>query len=181
MALRSHGVMLIAIAVLIVFSVISLKSPLLSGELSAEILGETLVIDDLTLPPTHPDEPAEYTYTERFSPENALDNISQIQNALSSFQKLTIKAESILEQKELDEVGNTLWEIQYLAFPNWIGGVQGTIEKQNYLIKKLELELAQKQYHDGEVEQTILASKAADYELAKQNFLEFWTSFTMSD
>lgn len=137
--------------------------------------------DDLSLPPIHPDEPAEYTFHERLSTTNALNRTSQIRNALSSFQKLTTKAQTVLEKEALNEVGNTGWDIQNLGFPNWVDTAEGTIRKQDYQIKKLELELAQKQYEAGEIEQAVLDSKVESYETAKQNFQQFWQSLTIRD
>ncbi len=137
--------------------------------------------DDLVLPLVHPDEPAEYTFNERLSEENALNSLSQIRNALASFQELTIKVQDVLEMETLHEVGNTDWEVQNLGFFNWMNAAEGTIKKQDYQIKKLELALARKQYQDGEIDQASLVLKEKSYATAKQNFQEFWKSLQIGD
>ncbi len=167
---------------LTLISVVGLRNLSLDNTLLAEAAPtRNSLPSDLSLPPIHPDEPAEYTFSERLSRTNALDSASKIGNALSSFRKLTAKAQTVLEPENLNEVGNTDWEIQNLGFPNWVNTVEGTIEKQNYQLKKLEWELAQKQYEAGEINRSVLDSKAESYETAKQNFQQFWQSLKITD
>ena len=137
--------------------------------------------EGLSLPPISPDEPVDYTLNQRFSRKNALDRITQISDALSSFQQLTLKAQPVLGDAAIQEVDNTSQEIQSIAFPNWVGAVEGTIRKQDYQIKKLEFELAQKQYEDGEIDRATLDAKSEHYHLATQEFQTFWESLTVID
>ncbi len=59
--------------------------------------------------------------------------------------------------------------------------MEGTIRKQDYQIKKLEFELAQKKYEDGEIDQATLDAKSEHYQLATQEFQAFWESLTVID
>jgi len=134
-----------------------------------------------SLSPVSPDEPVDYTLNERFSLSNSLERIQQIKNALSSFQQLTEASRPMLGDRTIAEIGHTGWETQYLGFPNWLGSVEGTLQKQAYQIAKLEFELAQKQFQDGEISQAVLEQKEAKYRRAEQDFQAFWNSFTPVD
>lgn len=136
---------------------------------------------DLSLSPVHPDEPIESTLNERFSLDNSLERLQQIRASLTSFQRLTEKSKPVLGEQATTGVGNTDWEIQNLGFPNWVSSVEGTLKKQEYQIKKLELELAQKQYEDGEITKAVLDQKEASYRQAVQEFQTFWNSFAVLD
>jgi hypothetical protein len=136
---------------------------------------------DLNLKPVHPDEPAEYTYNERFSTGRSLESLNAIQAALDSFRKLTEASEGKIPQKTLAAIGNTGWEIQNLGFPNHVGTVKGTILKQEYLIKKLTYELAQTKAKSGDIGQADLSAARKDYEKAEKKFQDFWNSFRVAD
>jgi hypothetical protein len=133
------------------------------------------------LSPVSPDEPLEDTLSDRFSLANSLERLQQIRGALSSFVQLTEKSKPALGERAIARIGNTDWEIQNLGFPNWVGSVEGTLRKQDYQIKKLEFELATKQYEDGEVSQAVLDEKEVAYRLAEQEFRAFWHSFEIAD
>jgi len=134
-----------------------------------------------SLSPVHPDEPVDYTLNERFSLFNSLERIQQLKNALSSFQQLTEASRPMLGDRKIAEIGHTDWETQHLGFPNWLGSVEGTLKKQAYQIAKLEFELAQEQYQDGEISQAVLEQKEASYRRAQQDFQAFWNSFRIVD
>lgn len=127
------------------------------------------------------DEPLNSTINERFSLDNALTRIQQIRSALSSFRKLTNQSRQTLGASTIQAVGNTDPEIQTLGFYNWTGAVEGTVRKQEYQIKKLEYELAQKQYQDGEISQAELNKKFSEYESAQKSFQAFLRSFNIAD
>ncbi|EDX78577.1 hypothetical protein MC7420_7230 [Coleofasciculus chthonoplastes PCC 7420] len=137
--------------------------------------------DSPSLSPIHPDESIDDTLNERFSLSNSLERIQQIRNALSSFQQLTETSQPILGDRKMAEIGHTDWETQHLGFPNWVGSVEGTLKKQAYQIAKLEFELAQKQFQDGEITQAALDQKEANYRRAEQDFQAFWNSFNIAD
>jgi len=118
-----------------------------------------------SLSPVHPDEPIDYTLNERFSLSNSLERIQQIKQALSTY--LTETSQPIGDRE--------------MAFHNWVGSVEGTLKKQAYQIAKLEFELAQEQYQDGEISQAVLDQKKASYRRAEQDFQAFWNSFNIAD
>ncbi|MBE9213295.1 hypothetical protein IQ247_11540 [Plectonema cf. radiosum LEGE 06105] len=136
---------------------------------------------DLPLQKIHSDEPINDTLQQRFSFENSLARVSQIDKALNSFRVLTEKSKPVLESKILSEVANTDWDTQNLGFTNWVGSVEGTLRKQDYQIKKLEYQLAQKQYEDKAISQNILNQKQAAHNKAKKDFQAFIKSFSVAD
>ncbi|MGD1914050.1 MAG: hypothetical protein ACFB2X_25390 [Rivularia sp. (in: cyanobacteria)] len=138
-------------------------------------------VADLPLQKVHPDEPINDTLQQRFSFENSKGRIKQIDGALNSFRTLTEKSKPALGSKAVSIVGNTDWETQNLGFNNWLGAVEGTLRKQDYQIKKLEYQLAQKQYEDKAISQAILNQKQAAYRQAKEDFQAFVNSFSVAD
>lgn len=138
-------------------------------------------VEQLQLKPVHPDEPAEETLNQRFSPENSQNALKQIDGSLQSFRSLTEKSQATLGKQATAEVSHTDWETQNLGFSNWVGSVEGTLKKQEYQIKKLEFELAQKQYEDKQIPKAVLDQKAATYQTAEQEFQTFWNSFKVTD
>jgi hypothetical protein len=136
---------------------------------------------DLNLKPIHPDEPADYTYKERFSTRSSLESLDAIQSALDSFRKLTEASAGKIPKKTLTKIGNTGWEMQNLGFVNHVGTVKGTILKQEYLIKKLTYELAQGKARSGEISQADLSAIRKEYEKAEKQFQDFWNSFDIAD
>ncbi|MBW4523013.1 MAG: hypothetical protein KME16_25530 [Scytolyngbya sp. HA4215-MV1] len=128
--------------------------------------------------PVHPDEPLSTTLTQRFSFNNALSRIQQINQALDSFRQLTNLSR---DMKAIASVGNTDPETQTLGFHNWVSSVEGTVRQQDYQLKRLEFELAQKQFEDGEISKTVLDEKALAFQSAKKNFQTFMKSFSIAD
>ena len=131
--------------------------------------------------PVSPDEPLSDTLNQRFSLQNSLSRIQQIKGALESFRRLTATAKAKLGESALRNVGNTDQETQTLGFTNWVGSVEGTLRLQNYQIKKLEFELAQKQFKGGEIPKAALEQKAAAYRQAEKDFQAFLKSFRIAD
>ena len=136
---------------------------------------------ELILKPIHPDEPADYTYNERFSTRSSLKSLDSIKSALESFRQLTEASAGKIPKKTLAKIGNTGWEMQNLGFANHVGTVKGTLLKQEYLIKKLTYELAQTVARSGEVSQADLSAVKMDYEKAEKQFKDYWDSFSVSD
>jgi len=139
------------------------------------------VIGQLKLKDVNPDEPADYTFHKRFSLENSLRRIKQVREALASFQKLTEKSRDKLSEEEMSTIGNTDWERQYMGFHNWVGAIEGTLRKQDYQIKKLELELAREKHKSGRLEEKEFKQKEACYRKAEAEFQKFWDSFVVVD
>ncbi|MCU0515749.1 MAG: hypothetical protein MUC60_02580 [Oscillatoria sp. Prado101] len=131
--------------------------------------------------PVSPDEPLSDTLNQRFSLQNSLSRIQQIKAALESFRRLTATAKAKLGEPALRNAGNTDPETQTLGFTNWVGSVEGTVRQQNYQIKKLEFELAQKQFQDREITQAALDQKAAAYRQAEKDFQAFLKTFRIAD
>ncbi|OLP19694.1 hypothetical protein BST81_03895 [Leptolyngbya sp. 'hensonii'] len=132
---------------------------------------------DGALAPVHPDEPTADTLNQRFTLENSLTRLQQINAALTSFRQLTEKTKTV----EVGAVGNTDWETQNLGFPNWTTSVEGTLRRQHLQIKQLERELARKQYADREISKAALEKKQAEYQQAERDFQNYWNSVKIAD
>ena len=145
------------------------------------IMGSVPAYGELDLKPVNPDEPADYTYNERFSTRSSLNSLDTIKSALESFRKLTEASAGKIPKKTLAKIGNTGWEMQNLGFPNHVGTVKGTLLKQEYLIKKLMYELAQTKARSGEVSHADLSAAKMDYEKAEKRFQDYWDTFSVSD
>jgi hypothetical protein len=136
---------------------------------------------EISLKPIHPDEPTEYTYNKRFSTENSLECLSRIRSALESFRKLTEATDAKIAMGVLTNVGNTGWETQNLGFMNWPGTIEGTLYKNEYIIRKLEYELTMEKVKSGQLINSDLEKAEKDYKQAEQNFIIFWNSFGIGD
>ena len=110
------------------------------------------------LQPVHPDESVSDTFNTRFSLQNAITRLSLIE----------------------DLAGDLSGE-QAMAFNNSVGALEGTLRKQEYLIAKLEFELAKHQYRDGHITKEQLDEKASAYLKATEDFKAFWNIFGISD
>lgn len=135
----------------------------------------------LRLTDRHPGEPADYTFNQRFSPRHAVENLRQIEAFLRSFRPLTERCETRLPAGEVKSVGNTERDVQDLGFYNAVKSVEGTVRKQEYLIRRLEYELAKAKYAAGEVGKTGLERKWAAYRSAEKEFQAFWSSYRVPD
>jgi len=116
-----------------------------------------------------------------FTAENALVNIRRILSALDSFTKLTDMSRATMSKDKLDKIGNTSGEIQIIGFGNWISGVEGTILKQEYQIKKLKYDLAQERYKAGKISEGELQKAKKDFEDGEKKFQKFWDNFQVLD
>ena len=139
------------------------------------------VIGQLKLKDVPPGEPAEHTFHKRFSLENSLRRIKQVREALASFRKLTEESRDRLSRDEMSAIGNTDWERQHVGFHNWVGAIEGTLRKQDYQIRKLELELAREKHKSGKLEEKELKQKEKCNKKAEAEFQKFWDSFVIID
>ncbi|MGB3642397.1 MAG: hypothetical protein WBA39_33165 [Rivularia sp. (in: cyanobacteria)] len=121
-------------------------------------------VADLRLQTIYPDE--------RFYGNNSLER---------SFRALTEKSKPVLGSQAVSEVENTDWDTQTLGFNNWVGSLEGTLKKQDYQIKKLGYQLAQKQYEDKAIPQSLLNQKQAAYNKAQKDFQVFVESSLIAD
>ena len=136
---------------------------------------------ELNLKRLHPDEPADYTFAQRFSFESSLSSLTRMKSALESFRKLTEVTKNKISKSEAETIGNTGWETQYLGFENWPNSIEGTLYKQKYLIKKLEYELAVEREKNGQVNKIQLDIAKKEFEQAEKKFQSFWDSFSIGD
>ena len=118
---------------------------------------------------------------DRFSLANALTGVQYINDWLKSFRGLTKLTADRVSPEEKQQVGNLGWEVQNLAFYNWVKSVEGTLCKQEYEIRKLEYELALEQNASGKVSQTEVAEKEKSYQEARNNLQSFLTKFHIAD
>ena len=135
----------------------------------------------LDLKPISPDEPADYTFNQRFSVDTALRGAKQLESILASFRKLTEKARRKLDPTTLKEIGNTDGETQTIAFANLPRTIQGTVLKQDYLIKKLQYELALEKSKTGQVTAEKVAETEKEYKKAEEAFQALWNGFRIAD
>jgi len=136
---------------------------------------------EISLDPIHPDEPFEYTYHTRFSTKNALNSMSQIRLALDSFRKLTEASNGKVSKKVLEKIGHMDWETQNMGFMNWPGAVEGTIYKNEYIIKKLRYELVSEKVKSGQARKSDLDKAKKELQQSEQAFVAFWNSFTVGE
>lgn len=127
------------------------------------------------------DEPVEYTLHQRFSCDNALKRLGQIESALSSFEQLTEETRATRVSDALGEIENLDWETQTLGFTNWSRAIKGTLLKQQYIIAKLQYDLSRERLKQNEINSAEAAKARREYQRAKQAFLTFWKSFTIID
>jgi hypothetical protein len=136
---------------------------------------------ELKLSPVHRDEPAEYTFETRFSLDTALSSLQRIQGSLESFRKLTDEVQGKVSKERLKKMDHTDWETQHVGFPNYVKSVEGTLRKQEYLIKKLQFQLLQGQVKQGTVSKEEFADGLRAFEQAEKSFQEFWDKSRIAD
>ena len=141
----------------------------------------SLACAQLKLSPVHPDEDVKYTLNQRFGLDHALKSLESVRSSLASFQKLTAESKGKIPDNKLKEIGNTDWEMQNLGFHNHPNSIEGTLRKQDYMIKKLEFELAEAKKELGRCSDTELKSKKDAYEKAEKGFQAFWYEFGVAD
>jgi hypothetical protein len=125
--------------------------------------------------PSHSDTKTSETLKRRFSVDNSLDRVKQIDRLLA-----TIHTPTVHTADKAAAIDSLALEAQIRAH-RWVGSVTGTLKKQDYEIKKLELALAQKQFKDGEIPQAALVQKQASYQKSAREFKTFLNSFKMAD
>lgn len=136
---------------------------------------------ELRLKPVHPDEPAMYTYSERLSLGEALASLEKVRASLASFRDLTEEAKKKVTKKKLAAIGNTDWETQHIAFFNMAGCIEGTLKKQDYLLKKAVYELAAIKFEEGTVGNDEREKARREFEEAERSFQAFWDSYGIAD
>ncbi|MCE5250281.1 hypothetical protein LLG96_08680 [bacterium] len=132
--------------------------------------------EELNLSERHPNEPADYTFNKRFSYENSMFRVRQIREFMDNIHTLLEKKGASISPEESKVQGSIGFE-----FVNWIGAVEGTLKKQDYMIKKLEFECAAMKYKTGEISKDELESKEKLYKQSENDFKSFWDSFIIID
>ena len=141
----------------------------------------TLAGAELKSGPTPKDERAEYAFEHRFSLDNALSSLESVQGSLESFRDLAEEARDKILKEKLERIGNTDRETQAPGFPGRIKSIEGTLRKQDYLIKKLQYQLIQEQTKQGTGKKKELALAQEAYAQAERSFQEFWDEFKGKD
>ncbi|HHY44205.1 MAG TPA: hypothetical protein GX512_00640 [Firmicutes bacterium] len=110
-----------------------------------------------SLEPVHPDESVDETFNERFSLENALQRVGQIRESSQATGEAA------------------------MAMRNWTGAIEGTLLKQDYLLKKADFELAKYRLREGEITQAQFDEIESAFRKAEADFKGFWEGFGISD
>jgi len=140
-----------------------------------------ITLAEMDYHPISPDEPVSISENTRFSIENSLLSIKNIQSALYSFVKLTEVSVQQIDNRTLRDIGNTDWEIQNLAFKNWSQSIEGTLYKYQYLTKKLEYELEiEKSKKNHKMNLKIENARQALLK-AEKEYQSFWESLEIYD
>lgn len=116
-----------------------------------------------------------------FTAENGLADLRRVYAALDSFRKLTDLSRKTMSKEQLRKIGNTGGDIQNIGFDNWIAGVEGAMQKQEYIIKQLEYQLAQAQYKAGKINEAELQKAKKAFEDGERKFQKFWNNFQIVD
>jgi hypothetical protein len=126
-------------------------------------------------------DPDYYIVDDYFSARYALTMTDSTKNIFASFRNLTEKSKSFLTQEELGTIDNTSWEMQYIGFSNIPQIIKGALIRDNYALKKVEFELAIKQYQDKEITYEELTNINSDYIQAREDFQNFLNEFAIAD
>lgn len=145
------------------------------------IIAATSAWAELRLKPVHPDEPAIYTFDERLSLGEALRSLERVRVSLTSFRDLTEEVRKKVTKKKLAAIGNTDWETQNIGFFNMAGCIEGTLKKQDYLLKKAQFELANMKFQEGTIGNDEREKARRAFEEAERSFQAFWDSFGIAD
>jgi hypothetical protein len=141
----------------------------------------TSVYGELRLRPIHRDEPVQYTLEQRFSMETALSGLEKMKASLESFRTITEEVKGKVSAKRLKEIGNTDWEIQHLGFKNFPGAIEGTLYKQDYMIKDLRNQLAKEKWKQKTISQKEMEEAQASFDEAEKAFQKFWDGFAIAN
>jgi len=135
----------------------------------------------LNLKKRHPDGLEGVDEFKLYSAEQSAQRMDQMEGFLTSFRKLTGAVRGRISSAELTEVGNTGSEMQTIGFHNIPLIVEGTILKQEYLLRQVEYKLAQLKRVGGDVNSEELEAKRQAYDNATKNFQTFWDTKLPTD
>jgi hypothetical protein len=136
---------------------------------------------ELTLKPVHPDETVAQTLGQRFSLPNALSGLDAIGSYLESFRRLTAAARGVIPAKKMNEIGNTGWEIQELAFRNLPRTIEGALRYREWLLKKTLYQLVVVEGKAGKASAAKIEQARQELEQAEKEFQKFWDTLAVAD
>jgi hypothetical protein len=116
-----------------------------------------------------------------FSLDEGLFAVEIIRECLQSFRQLTAEAKGKISKAKMKEIGNTEWDMQVLGFHNNPGILEGTLKKQDLLIKQLQFELVGRQVKEGSAGEKDLQEARKALEASQKAFLEFKKNFHRKD
>lgn len=110
-----------------------------------------------------------------YSIDRGLQTLEKIKSALSSFSAMTamVRERGLLDDAELDAIGNTGETTQFVEFYNMPIRVAGQLLEQNYIIKSLDLRRVLALYELGTAEQKDLDTKYKAFLDAREQYQEF--------
>lgn len=120
-------------------------------------------------------------YDGSYSIDNIYFSYSYIVKYLDSFKKLTTALVNEITDELKDSIGNLDWDIQTLGFINHPQNVLVGVHEQNFIIKKLDYELAIKKFALNEINIDRLNEKKAIYLNSKEEFEEFTKNVVFAD
>lgn len=116
-----------------------------------------------------------------FSLDEGLFAVEVTRECLQSFRKLTEEAKGKISKAKMKEIGNTEWDMQVLGFHNHSGTLEGTLKKQDFLIKQLQFELVQCQAKEGSAKEEDVQQARKALEASRKAFQEFKKNFHRKD
>lgn len=148
----------------------------------SEVPQEPAAVGYLRLDKRHPDG-AEglQDFTSNFSADHALQRLAQIRSFLASFRDLTDQVRRQLSPTQLQTLGNTGREIQTIGFHNIPLTVEGTLLKQDYLLKQAQYQLALLRLERGDISAQELVKARSAYAAATSRFQTFWDTKKPTD
>lgn len=123
--------------------------------------------------PAKPETGDQAAEEERFVLENALARLRALESTVYGMRDSLEKSDKKLNSEE--------WELHYLGVPNWIGSVEGTLYRQNYLLKKSHYELMEARRRNGEATPSEVEQAYQAYQKAREDFIKFWNNFKVVD
>ncbi|XHX77476.1 MAG: hypothetical protein RBJ76_24045 [Stenomitos frigidus ULC029] len=130
--------------------------------------------------PLQPTAPAKGTLKHQLSLGKSIDRVKQIDQTLSQLHPPPKnQAASGARAAAGGNSGNLA--IQTLTMRQRLGSITGTLKKQDYEIKKLSFELAQKQFQDNEISKARLDQQQASYQKSARDLKTFLNSSRIAD
>ena len=115
--------------------------------------------------------------TEDFTVERSLKSLNVINESLESLKGIITKSENE-EIIILKNFKNTDWEMQNIGIPNSLSTIEGTLRYQNYLISKLEYDLAMK---NNSASSAVKAELKKQLAIDKKNYEQYQASVRRVD